>query len=166
MYRHPLARFNFTTYDVRRSQDVINPRTEHRDIMLLREKEPLENNANESEAHPYLYGRVLGMYHVNAVYTGPGATNFRPKRIDFLWVRWFQYNGASVTWEESWLDSLSFPPVDEMGAFGFVDPSDVIRGCHVIPAFVRGQVYTEGDGLSPCANDVEDWIAYHVNRLV
>jgi hypothetical protein len=35
MYNHRIVRFNYTTYDVRRSQDVINPRTSHCDIMLL-----------------------------------------------------------------------------------------------------------------------------------
>jgi hypothetical protein len=35
MYKHNILQINHTTYDVRRSQDVINPRTSRRDIMLL-----------------------------------------------------------------------------------------------------------------------------------
>src|SRR6266852_4957057 len=35
IYCHQLARFNYTTYNVRRAQDVINPSTSHRDILLL-----------------------------------------------------------------------------------------------------------------------------------
>ena len=35
MYNHQMIRFNYTTYDVRRSQDVIHPGTSHHDIMLL-----------------------------------------------------------------------------------------------------------------------------------
>ncbi|KAG1856158.1 hypothetical protein F4604DRAFT_1932022 [Suillus subluteus] len=33
MYRHNIARFNYTTYDVCRGQDVVNPRTSHCNVM-------------------------------------------------------------------------------------------------------------------------------------
>ncbi|OJA16859.1 hypothetical protein AZE42_09971 [Rhizopogon vesiculosus] len=35
IYHHNLIRFNYTTYDIRRAQDVINPKTPHCNIMLL-----------------------------------------------------------------------------------------------------------------------------------
>jgi len=34
-YSHSLLRINFTTYDLRRETDTVNPRTDHRNIMLL-----------------------------------------------------------------------------------------------------------------------------------
>jgi hypothetical protein len=68
MYQHQLLRINYTTYDVRRDQDVINPRTSRCDIMLLANND----NADSDTGHPFWYARVLGIYHVNVVYTGSG----------------------------------------------------------------------------------------------
>src|ERR1700728_4093607 len=45
IYCHKLARFNYTTYDVRRAQDVINPMTSHCNILLLAHK----NGGNPAE---------------------------------------------------------------------------------------------------------------------
>jgi hypothetical protein len=161
MYRHNIIKINYTTYDVRRSQDVVNPHTSHRDIMLLAHPEDLDANAN----HPFLYARVLGIFHVNVVYTGPGMLDYTPRRLYFLWVRWFQYfGGRSVKWSHSCLDSLHFPPVASDGAFGFIDPTDVLRGFHAIPNFAKGKVHTDGIGLSRCAADDQDWCRYYVGR--
>ncbi|KAF8235256.1 hypothetical protein L208DRAFT_1257852, partial [Tricholoma matsutake] len=50
-------------------------------------------------------------------------------------------------------------------AFGFLDPADVIRGVHMIPAFAYG---TTSEFLGPsiarqqCEND-EDWVYYYVS---
>jgi hypothetical protein len=40
MYRHNMMRINYTTYNVRRAQDTINPNTNHCNVMLLSCKEP------------------------------------------------------------------------------------------------------------------------------
>ena len=62
IYRHNIANFNYMTYDVRRSQDVINPQTEHCDIMLLSQ---LSDNQGHSMdlghmlEHLFIYARVL-----------------------------------------------------------------------------------------------------------
>jgi hypothetical protein len=163
MYSHHLARFNYTTYDVRRAQDVVNPGTSHRDILLL---------ANSSDTHgdldhPFLYARILGIYHVNVVYTGEGMLDYNARRVEFLWVRWFEYDGSrSVRWDDFKLDSIRFPPVVTEGSFGFVDPNDVLRGCHVIPVFKRGKVHLDEIRISRLANDAHDWSRYYVNRCV
>jgi hypothetical protein len=49
-------------------------------------------------------------------------------------------------------------------AFGFLDPADVLRGCHIIPAFAAKKRYADGKGLSRCAGDSGDWNSYYVNR--
>lgn len=163
MYSHHLARFNYTTYDIRRAQDVINPGTSHRDIMLL---------ANTGETGTqvgtdFLYARVLGVYHVNVVYTGDGMPDYNARKVYFLWVRWFEYDdNGSVSWDDFDLDSIRFPPMANEDAFGFVDPRDVLRACHVIPAFAKGKLHSDGVGLSRCACDAEDWACYRVNRYV
>jgi hypothetical protein len=161
MYHHNLIKVNYMTYDVRRAQDVINPNTPHCNIMLLACPDDLEANAN----HPFLYARVLGIFHVNVVYAGPGMLNYVPRRVYFLWVWWFQYFGrTSVTWHNYGLDSLCYPPMASDGAFGFVDPRDVLRGFHPIPNFAKGMVHLDGIGLSGCAADSYDWCQYYVGR--
>jgi hypothetical protein len=159
MYRHHLARFNYTTYDVRRAQDVINPTTSHRDIMLL-------NTTDADSEHPFLYARVLGIYHVNTIYTGEDMLDYRPRRVDFLWVRWFEYGGKSIMWEDRNLDPVRFPPMASKGAFDFVNPMDVLRSCHILPSFRRGRVHFDGLSLSRCARDAQDWRGYFVNRYI
>jgi hypothetical protein len=163
MYRHNLLRINYTTYDVRRSQDVVNPNTSHREIILLANQ---DGDSQTDAVHPFLYARVLAIFHVNIIYNGPGMLNYVPRKIYFLWVRWFEYLGKTVTWRHQRLDSLHFPPVAKDDAFGFVDPSDVLRGCHVIQAFRYGKVHLDGTGLSPCANDSHDWRQYCMNRYL
>jgi hypothetical protein len=117
--------------------------------------------------HPFRYARVLGVYHVNAVYIGPGMVDYQPHRIEFLWVRWYQVQGtSSPLWGNYKLDRIQFPPVADDDAFGFIDPSDVLRGCHIIPSFARGKSHPDGRGLSLCGHDSSDWAGYYVNRYV
>ena len=82
IYHHKLIRFHFTTYDVQHGSDIINPGTSHCNIMLL---------ADDAEGSPissnhFLYAQVLGGYHANVIYTGPGMCDFEARRFDFLWV--------------------------------------------------------------------------------
>lgn len=52
-------------------------------------------------------------------------------------------------------------------AFGFVDPADVLRSCHIIPAFCHGPCREDGEeGISEWARDSEDAKAYYVGRYV
>jgi len=84
VYQHKLSRFHFTTYDVRRGTDIINPRTSRRDVMLLAHNEG--RSADSSSSHHFLYVRVLGAYHANVIYTGLGMRDYEARRLDFLWV--------------------------------------------------------------------------------
>ena len=87
IYRHQLAQFNHTTYDVRRGQDIIHPNTSHCNVMLI----AADTEAGEEPVHRFLYARVLGIYHANVIYTGPQSTDYRPLRMEFLWVRWYTW---------------------------------------------------------------------------
>ena len=159
MYLHNVLRINYTMYDVRRKQDNVNPNTSHRDIMVLAE------NDDDSD-HPFLYARVIGIFHVNVVYTGGTMVDYRPRKVEVLWVRWFEHDtNASVgNWSLSKLDRLRFPPMAREDAFGFLNPADVVRGCHIVPAFAAGKRYGDARGISPCAKDSKDWRSYYVNR--
>lgn len=178
IYCHKLARFYHTTYDVRRSEDIINPKTQHSNIMLLAENNSMDHSCSDPSStttwHPFIYARVLGIYHVNVVYVGPGMSGYAPLRFDFLHVRWFQHDGPgavtaksgpSSDWTSLRLDRLSFPPMARPDSFGFVDPSLVLRACHIIPVFDSGKRYADGIGLSTMAGDRNDWTNYYVNRF-
>jgi hypothetical protein len=156
-------RINYTTYDVRRSQDVVNASTSHCDIMLLAHSG--SDSSDSNSPHPFNYTWVLGVYHVNAVYVGPGMVDYQAHRLEVLWVRWLQsIEMASSGWEAQKLDRVRFLPMAHNDAFGFVDPSDVLRSCHIIPRFAKGWLHGDGRGLSACARDCKDWIEYYVGR--
>lgn len=165
IYKHNIARFNHTAYDVRRGQDVINPNTTHADIMMLAHTDFAGDDPSESR-HPYLYARVLGIYHANVVYTGRGSLDFNPRRVEFLWVRWFKPVGEYMSWSKRRFDSLMFHPMASDDAFGFVDPSKVLRSSYIVPAFSSGRLHDDGIGLSHWAKDAGDWKRYYVNRYV
>ncbi|KJA13591.1 hypothetical protein HYPSUDRAFT_151446 [Hypholoma sublateritium FD-334 SS-4] len=172
VYNHKLARFYHTTYDVRRSEDVVNPNTPHCNVMLLANTEQKDvGSPNWVAEHPFLYGCVLGIYHVNVVYTGPGMIGYEAMRFDFLYVRWFQLDRAQSqarnhrNWASLRLDRLSFPPMNGPGSFGFIDPGLVLRGCHLIPAYSLGRIHLDGIGLSKIAKDSNDWKGYYANRF-
>ncbi|KAJ8597800.1 hypothetical protein M405DRAFT_189408 [Rhizopogon salebrosus TDB-379] len=77
IYRHKVLRVNYTTDDLRRAQDSLNPRTQA-DIMVLAHEHEDEN------PHPYWYARVIGVFHVNVRYTTPGEYRASVKRVDFF----------------------------------------------------------------------------------
>lgn len=162
IYSHKIFRVNYTAYDVRRAQDVLNPDTSHCNIMVFNR----EHNIDISSSNmPFLYGRILGVYHANIVYTGPGSLGYQPERIDFLWVRWYEQVDASRTgWSARKLDRLRFTPVSVDGAFGFLDPSAVLRACHIIPVFRHGKRYEGGKGMSFQGRDSDDWKEYYISR--
>jgi hypothetical protein len=160
IYPHKLTRFFFTTYDMRRGVDIINPSTSRRDVMLLADRMD-----DSSDQHHFLYARVIGAYHANVIYTGPGMLDYQARRLDFLWVRWFEVvDPASSGWTSSRLDSLRFSPMNGEYAFDFIDPKDVLRGCHILPAFAKGKRHENGKGISHFAKDGKDYKRYYVGR--
>lgn len=122
-------RVNYTTYDVRRAQDSINPRN-HTDIMIL------AHEAGET----YWYARVIGIFHADVRHTGPFSKHARPQRMEFLWVRWI---GRDATYRSGFkakrLPRVGFVPMDHEDPFGFLDPQLVIRAVHLMPAFAHGR---------------------------
>lgn len=78
IYKHSIAQINFTTYDCRRDQDTLNSSMSRRDIMCRYEESPfaVDNPTNASgqptELKRFSYARLLGVFHVNIIYGGPG----------------------------------------------------------------------------------------------
>jgi hypothetical protein len=162
LYGHGIVRINYTTYDVRRSQDIVKAWPAQCNVMVLADRDESQSSGSH---HPFNYARVLGIFHVNVVIVGPGMVNYQPQRMDFLWVRWYrEVETIQAGWDTQKLDCIQFPPVGDEDAFGFIDPVDVLRGCHIIPAFSKGGRYLDGRGLSRLGRDASDWTAYYVNR--
>lgn len=159
IYQHQILHVNYTSYDVRRLQDIINARSSHNNIMVL-------SDSDDDISPRFRYGRLLGTYHVKAIYLGPGLQNHDSHSMEFLWVRWYDQVGQAGTgWDHKRLDRVRFAPINDDDAFGIVDPSIVLRGCHIIPRFALGHKYSDPlQGLSHLANDSTDWIEYYVNR--
>ena len=161
LYQHSVLRVNYTSYDMRRQQDSINTRTQA-DVMVLSQ----ENATSDHPAHPYWYARVIGIFHCMVHHHGHSS---EPKRMDFLWVRWLGLDTvAPGGWDRKCLHSVGFIPEDDPAAFGFLDPEQIVRGVHLIPAFARGHTSERlGPSIArqPTEND-EDWDGYYVNMYV
>lgn len=120
------------------------------------------------DAHPYHYARVLGIYHALVSYSGRS-----PVRVDFLHVRWFRRDRSIPSgWLAKRLPCLSFVPHTEQHAFGFLDPADVVRAVHLMPAFAHKRVVTL-PAPSPIAHvlkdghsDSKDWRKYYLGMYV
>lgn len=158
IFKHNIMRINYTRYDVHRDEDIIHIGTGRRcNIMTL------NPTYTSGHSHLFCYARVLGIFHANVMYIGAGNTDYRARRLEILWVRWYKLESGNTAF--SGLDRVSFLPVNDECAFGFLDPGDVVRGCHVIPAFRHGKAREDGEpGLSHWAQDVVDWKSYFINR--
>ncbi|KAG1770570.1 hypothetical protein EV702DRAFT_926507, partial [Suillus placidus] len=117
-------------------------------------------------AHPFWYAQVLGAFCINVLHVGPNARNRSPQSIEVLWVRWLgvepQYHWG---FREGCLPKIGFIP-DSPAAFGFIDPSLVIRACHLIPAFAShctNDLLRHGPSAARLPGEVDDWASFYVN---
>ncbi|PSR72506.1 hypothetical protein PHLCEN_2v11606 [Hermanssonia centrifuga] len=109
--------------------------------MVFSPEEDIESD-NPALAHPYWYGRVVGIFHAKVQYSGPGSTTPEAQDMEFLWVRWFGRDlSAPGGFDKRRLHRVGFIDGDKPGAFGFVDPQMVIRSVHLIPAFVDRDMF-------------------------
>ncbi|KIM59042.1 hypothetical protein SCLCIDRAFT_27620 [Scleroderma citrinum Foug A] len=87
--------------------------------------------------------------------------------MELLWVRWLgvepRYNWG--LWEAQ-LPKVGFVPDNDDLAFGFLDPSLVIRGCHLIPCFSDGHMAAllrQGASVARRPSEDDDWCSFYVN---
>ncbi|KAG9096584.1 hypothetical protein FS749_008162 [Ceratobasidium sp. UAMH 11750] len=162
MYSHATLQINYTSYDVRRQQDTINPRTPCRFVLL-----PAHTDGDTS-VHPFLYAEVLGIYHANVRYS-----NRPPKRMDFVWVRWLDYDQEEPGgWDIGRLDRVSYSKYrndsELLDAFGFIDPPNIVRASHLIPDFSSGihRTIPNTKAKSLVYDSEGDWKYYYASRFV
>ena len=150
----------YMSYDLQRECDTVNPRT-HPDIML---RSPI------TEGEPYWYARVLGIYHANVWAENPAICGGRNARhMDFLWVCWFgKEPGYHSGFCQAHLPKIGFVESTDDFTFSFIDPANVVCGCHLILAFSAGQstdLLPHSCSAAQRANpeDVDDWLNFYVN---
>ncbi|CAA7270454.1 unnamed protein product [Cyclocybe aegerita] len=156
MYTHQTCRINYTTYDVRRDQDLVKASGPRQDIMV-----PVGSSGNE-----YSYTRILSIFHVNVIdLCLPAGSKLPAERLEFLFVRWF---GKEPGWDSGFtkrrLPRIGFVHESEPNVFSFVDPSNVIHAVHLIPVFVDGHISSllTYSRLAQ-EEDQDDWHAFYVN---
>lgn len=164
MYAVKTLRINYTTYDIRRDHDTINPRTDHCNIMV-------RSPVTEPDEHPFWYARVLGLFHAKVMRVEPNRGSSQPMFVEFLWVRWYGVvPGYRSGIHVAKLPKIGFVEDSDEFAFGFVDPSLIIRACHLIPAFASGRTVnllrTRELTAARRPEETDDWEDYYVMMLV
>jgi hypothetical protein len=121
-----------------------------------------ETGAN---AHPFWYARVLGVFHAQVYHIGRSAKNRSKQHMEFLWVRWFgTVPGYRSGPQVARLPKIGFICDTDESAFGFLDPSHVVRGCHLIPAFADGRtsgLLTNPHSIARPPGETDDWVAFY-----
>ena len=130
-----------------------------------------EDDTPDRTTHPYWYARVVRIFYVLVQFRVPGSSALtEPQRFDVLWVRWFGLDSFGASgWTARRLHMLGFLPSDDSfgPAFGFISPSEVICGVHLIPAFSQG---TTRGLLGPTKSiahqhpelENEDYVSYYL----
>lgn len=162
-------RINYTSYDVRRHQDVINPKL-HADFMVL-SGDPRNKDAPSCMTEPYWFARALKIGHVYAKLRD--MDDYR--RIDFVWARWFELDETlKGGWSFKRPPIFSFTPAtSNYEAFGFMDPAHIVRAVHMIPVFAHGRTPLDLPALSiaheydvddaDSEGEWEDWEKFYLN---
>ena len=141
----------YTSYDLQRQADKINMRSRPY-VMALSHGDP---------THPYLYARVLGIYRIKVLH--PNLTELTTMNV--LWVRWLEVDQKyRAGWKAKRLHRVQFVPSHEEGAFGFLDPVDVIRGVHLIPAFKNAHIVNSHGASKWDYAPESNWKQYYVNQ--
>ena len=71
-------RVNYTTYDVCREQNTVNPHT-HPFVMV-------KSGKTTKNVHPFWYAQVLGMFHASVLDTDVESTVRSPQHVEFFFL--------------------------------------------------------------------------------
>ena len=124
-------------------------------------------------SHPFWYAAVIGIFHAKVQHVGKNSQNYRPQHMEFLWVRWLGVvPDHSFGRQQPLLPKIGFVPDSDEFAFGFLDPSLVLRGCHLLPSFEDGrteELLTTPNNLATEARpsgEQDDWENFYVGMWV
>ncbi|KAF7422998.1 hypothetical protein PC9H_011162 [Pleurotus ostreatus] len=111
---------------------------------------PSNEDDDVADQHPLWYGRLVQIFHATVHH----PRLHEPQQVDFLWVRWF---GRDLEYQAGFskrrLHRIGFVALDDDAAFTFVNPADIIRAVHILPAFHYG--VTQVNETSPVADAAE-----------
>ena len=162
IYHCKTIHINYTTYDIRRDGDTINLQT-YPDIMVKSPETGLH-------AQPFWYARVIGIFHASVSSCHPEVAEKSTHRMDFLWVRWFGVEPGRYRhgFRFARLPKIGFVESTDEYAFTFLDPMQVIRGSHLIPAFSEGRTSALLQATKSVARvlnpeEENDWVNFYVN---
>ncbi|TFK16819.1 hypothetical protein FA15DRAFT_606329 [Coprinopsis marcescibilis] len=162
IFSHKLMKISYTAYDVRLDEDILHVDTPRSNVMMLN----ASFNRNNNDSHPFVYAKVLGIFHADVSFLGflaNGHRDLSSRRLEFLWVHWYQLVEQNC---ELSLDRVSLLPTSSPSAFGFIDPASVVRCVHIIPQFSQKRIRPDGQATSAWANDAEAWKFYFINKFV
>lgn len=158
LYEHPILNIKYTSYEVQQETDIIHLGYGRTGVMVYT---PM---LRENESEPWSYANVLAVYHMTVC----TASNPEPQTVSVLWVRWMQRNAVGLTGPNSQnYTQVSYVPWSDTpgSAFDFIDPSHIIRGCHLVPAFALGRTRNLLDpSVARDPGPEGDWRAYYANR--
>ena len=158
LYQHKTLHLSHTGYDMQENTELIHQRR-YPGIMVL----------SDDEEHPYLYGQVLGLFHIKVKNSGPCTLlhNGTEALLPILWICWFKLDTAQ---EQPGFHSLRYPSVsycksDEPDAFGLIHPDEIIRPIHLIPRFKFGHTseYLGGHSAGRPEGEDNDWKHFSIN---
>lgn len=158
LYRHKTLQLTYTTYDMHEDQDKLNQRR-YQDVMVL----------SDDEDHPYLYGRVLDVFHAKVTNGAPNTILDEEAigKLPVVWIRWFKLDRPQGLpgFNSLRYPSVSFYKSEEPDAFGFIHPDEIVRAVHLIPSFKYGRTerYLEGPSKGRPETDDKDWEHFSVN---
>ncbi|KAL1719284.1 hypothetical protein EV715DRAFT_272872 [Schizophyllum commune] len=158
LYKHKVIQLNYTTYDLRREQDSLNPNSQA-DIYVL---------SHDDDGHPYWYGRLLGVFHAKVYDLAERAVKrSTPVEMQFAYVRWYRLERTPWGFAAKRQPRVRFLDAEDPEAFGFIDPKDIVRAAHIVPAFAYGKTneYLPGETIARAPGDQEDWKFYYVSMF-
>lgn len=87
--------------------------------------------------------------------------------MEVLWVRWLGVE-PDYHWgfHEARLPKVGFVSESDENTFGFLDPSLVVCGCHLIPSFSDGHtsnLLRHRPCIARQSNELDDWTSFYVN---
>jgi hypothetical protein len=106
---------------------------------------------------PWMVAHIIGIYHANIL----TPCTSKSQRVEFLHVHWFDQDILHAAGPYNCrLEHIQLRSPSALDAFGFIDPSAIIRSTHLILAFDQGHMDIAADFL--CTGN--DWKYYYINR--
>jgi hypothetical protein len=88
------------------------------------------------------------------------------QHLEVLWVRWLAvFQDSRFSMKNARLPKVGFVEEADQDAFGFLNPGQVIRGVHLIPAFAAGQGVSRlrpGKSLARPDGQEDDWEEHYI----